>query len=162
MLKAAVIMILDLLKHKPDCAHELYGDRWLGFAEAICTSGLKRPDSRKSKSALWLAKNNHTLRNSSRQRQSTFERAFIPESPAILFGVRATLVINEIYLSLQGEIPAGLPCIFIRLTACDLRCLYDTAYAFTEGMKRSLEEIQTEVNRLGAPFREKQNCRWLN
>lgn len=68
-----------------------------------------------------------------------------------------TLVINEIYLSLQGESTfAGLPCVFIRLTACDLRCSYcDTAYAFTEGMKRSLEEVQTEVNRLAAPFRQK-------
>ena len=49
--------------------------------------------------------------------------------------VSDTLVINEIYLSLQGESTfAGLPCIFVRLTACDLRCSYcDTAYAFTEG-----------------------------
>ena len=48
-----------------------------------------------------------------------------------------TLVVNEIYLSLQGESTfAGLPCIFVRLTACDLRCSYcDTAYAFTEGKK---------------------------
>jgi organic radical activating enzyme len=62
--------------------------------------------------------------------------------------------INEIYLSLQGESTfAGLPCIFIRLTACDLRCSYcDTAYAFTEGKKKSLEEICTEVRRLAAPF----------
>ena len=68
-----------------------------------------------------------------------------------------TLVINEIYLSLQGESTfAGLPCIFIRLTACDLRCSYcDTAYAFTEGKKRSLEEIQTDVTRLAEPFRQK-------
>src|SRR5437588_1011527 len=68
-----------------------------------------------------------------------------------------TLVINEIYLSLQGESTfAGLPCIFIRLTACDLRCSYcDTAYAFTEGKKRTLVEIKTEVNRLAAPYIEK-------
>ena len=48
-----------------------------------------------------------------------------------------TLVVNEIYLSLQGESTfAGLPCIFVRLTACNLRCSYcDTAYAFTEGKK---------------------------
>ena len=54
-----------------------------------------------------------------------------------------TLVVNEIYLSLQGESTfAGLPCIFIRLTACDLRCSYcDTAYAFTEGKKMPLEKI---------------------
>jgi 7-carboxy-7-deazaguanine synthase len=65
------------------------------------------------------------------------------------------LVVNEIYLSLQGESTfAGLPCIFVRLTACDLRCSYcDTAYAFTKGKKKSLEEICAEVRRLAAPFR---------
>lgn len=65
-----------------------------------------------------------------------------------------TLVVNEIYLSLQGESTfAGLPCVFIRLTACDLRCSYcDTAYAFTEGKKRGLTEILTEVKRLAKPF----------
>ena len=66
-----------------------------------------------------------------------------------------TLVINEIYLSLQGESTfAGLPCIFVRLTTCDLRCSYcDTAYAFTEGKKKSLEEIQDKVRELATPFR---------
>jgi 7-carboxy-7-deazaguanine synthase len=65
-----------------------------------------------------------------------------------------TLVVNEIYLSLQGESTfAGLPCVFIRLTACNLRCSYcDTAYAFTEGRKRELSEIVTEIHRLAAPF----------
>src|SRR5580692_9458382 len=65
-----------------------------------------------------------------------------------------TLVVNEIYLSLQGESTfAGLPCVFIRLTACDLRCSYcDTAYAFTEGKKKSLAEILAEVKKLAAPF----------
>jgi 7-carboxy-7-deazaguanine synthase len=65
-----------------------------------------------------------------------------------------TLVINEIYLSLQGESTfAGLPCIFIRLTACNLRCSYcDTAYAFTQGEKKSLNEIRAEVQRLAAGF----------
>ena len=65
-----------------------------------------------------------------------------------------TLVVNEIYLSLQGESTfAGLPCIFVRLTACDLRCSYcDTAYAFTEGRKREIAEVRAEVNRLAAPF----------
>jgi 7-carboxy-7-deazaguanine synthase len=68
--------------------------------------------------------------------------------------VSGTLVINEIYLSLQGESTfAGLPCIFVRLTACDLRCSYcDTAYAFTEGKKGSVEEARAEVNRLAASF----------
>ncbi|MGA2028730.1 MAG: radical SAM protein [Verrucomicrobiota bacterium] len=65
-----------------------------------------------------------------------------------------TLVANEIYLSLQGESTfAGLPCVFIRLTACDLRCSYcDTAYAFTEGKKKSLAEILADVKRLAKPF----------
>jgi 7-carboxy-7-deazaguanine synthase len=71
-----------------------------------------------------------------------------------LFAMSETLVINEIYLSLQGESTfAGLPCVFIRLTACDLRCSYcDTAYAFTEGKKKSLAEIQAEIKKLAAPF----------
>jgi 7-carboxy-7-deazaguanine synthase len=69
-----------------------------------------------------------------------------------------TLVINEIYLSLQGESTfAGLPCIFVRLTACDLRCSYcDTAYAVTEGKKMSFAEILSEVRRLAAPFSNSQ------
>ena len=66
-----------------------------------------------------------------------------------------TLVINEIYLSLQGESTfAGLPCIFIRLTACDLRCSYcDTAYAFTEGKKMAAEKILEQVRELAKPFK---------
>ncbi len=66
-----------------------------------------------------------------------------------------TLVVNEIYLSLQGESTfAGLPCIFVRLTACNLRCSYcDSAYAFAGGEKKSLETIQAEVERLAGPFR---------
>jgi 7-carboxy-7-deazaguanine synthase len=65
-----------------------------------------------------------------------------------------TLVVNEIYLSLQGESTfAGLPCVFVRLAACDLRCSYcDTAYAFAEGTKKPLADIRTEVQRLAAPF----------
>jgi 7-carboxy-7-deazaguanine synthase len=64
------------------------------------------------------------------------------------------LVINEIYLSLQGESTfAGLPCVFIRLTACNLRCSYcDTAYAFTAGNKMSLTEIHEEVSRLAKTY----------
>jgi len=66
-----------------------------------------------------------------------------------------TLVVNEIYLSLQGESTfAGLPCVFVRLTACNLRCSYcDTAYAFTEGKKRELGEIINEVRRVAGPCR---------
>jgi 7-carboxy-7-deazaguanine synthase len=66
-----------------------------------------------------------------------------------------TLVVNEVYLSLQGESTfAGLPCIFVRLTACNLRCSYcDTAYAFTEGSKkRELSEVRAAVDELAEPF----------
>jgi 7-carboxy-7-deazaguanine synthase len=65
-----------------------------------------------------------------------------------------TLVVNEIYLSLQGESTfAGLPCIFIRLTACNLRCSYcDTAYAFTKGRKMPLADVLAETHRLAQPF----------
>jgi len=70
-----------------------------------------------------------------------------------------TLAINEIYLSLQGESTrAGLPCIFVRLTACNLRCSYcDTAYAFTEGTKRELSEVREEVWRLAMPYQAAQH-----
>ncbi len=66
-----------------------------------------------------------------------------------------TLVVNEIYLSLQGESTfAGLPCVFVRLTACNLRCSYcDTAYAFTEGKKRELNEVVTKIHELAASYR---------
>ena len=64
------------------------------------------------------------------------------------------LVVNEIYLSLQGESTfAGLPCVFIRLTACDLRCSYcDTAYAFTAGKKMPVEDVLSRVRELAASF----------
>ena len=66
-----------------------------------------------------------------------------------------TLVVNEIYLSLQGESTlAGLPCVFVRLTTCNLRCSYcDTAYAFTEGRKWTLKDVLTRVHELAAKFR---------
>jgi 7-carboxy-7-deazaguanine synthase len=68
--------------------------------------------------------------------------------------VSETLVVNEVYLSLQGESTfAGLPCVFVRLTACNLRCSYcDTAYAFTEGEKQPVAEILADVRRLAEPF----------
>src|SRR5437867_8463254 len=64
-----------------------------------------------------------------------------------------TLVVNEVYLSLQGESTfAGLPCIFVRLTACDLRCSYcDTAYAFTEGKKWRVSEVLRHDRELAGP-----------
>jgi 7-carboxy-7-deazaguanine synthase len=65
------------------------------------------------------------------------------------------LVVNEVYLSLQGESTfAGLPCVFVRLTACNLRCSYcDTAYAFSAGNRKSTRDIHDEIRRLSTPFR---------
>lgn len=61
------------------------------------------------------------------------------------------LVVNEIYFSIQGESTyAGVPCVFVRLTGCNLRCVYcDTAYAFHEGERMSVESVLTEVRSYG-------------
>src|SRR4051812_27560258 len=61
------------------------------------------------------------------------------------------LTVNEIFYSIQGESTrAGLPCVFVRLTACDLRCSWcDTPYAFHEGRKMSIDDIVGEVERHG-------------
>jgi 7-carboxy-7-deazaguanine synthase len=58
------------------------------------------------------------------------------------------LTVNEIFYSIQGESTrAGRPCVFVRLTACDLRCSWcDTPYAFHEGRKMSIEEVVAAVN----------------
>lgn len=59
------------------------------------------------------------------------------------------LKVNEIYFSVQGEsTKAGLPCVFIRLTWCNLRCTYcDTEYAFYDGKNLTIEEILTEIKK---------------
>lgn len=58
------------------------------------------------------------------------------------------LTVHEIFYSIQGESTrAGQPCVFVRLTACDLRCSWcDTPYAFYEGRKRSVEDVVAEVD----------------
>src|SRR5438105_6093646 len=68
----------------------------------------------------------------------------------------ATLTVNEIYHSIQGESTwAGLPCVFVRLTFCDLRCNYcDTAYAFYEGEKKVVPEILADVLKFNCPLVE--------
>jgi len=66
------------------------------------------------------------------------------------------LTVNEIFHSIQGESTrAGQPCVFVRLTACDLRCVWcDTAYAFYEGRKMSVDEVLQAVDDYGCPLVE--------
>jgi 7-carboxy-7-deazaguanine synthase len=66
------------------------------------------------------------------------------------------LTVNEIFHSIQGESTyAGAPCVFVRLTACDLRCTWcDTPYAFTEGRKRSVDDVVDEVTACRCPLVE--------
>jgi 7-carboxy-7-deazaguanine synthase len=68
----------------------------------------------------------------------------------------SSLLINEIFHSIQGESTwIGSPCVFIRLRGCHLRCHYcDTAYAFTEGDRRSIDSIIEEVQATGCDLVE--------
>lgn len=61
------------------------------------------------------------------------------------------LTVNEIFHSIQGESThAGEPCVFVRLTACDLRCRWcDTPYAFYEGRRMSVDEVVQAVEAYG-------------
>jgi 7-carboxy-7-deazaguanine synthase len=70
--------------------------------------------------------------------------------------MKRLLTINEIFYSIQGESTfAGCPCVFVRLTACDLRCSWcDTPYAFHEGRKRSVDEVIAEVSAYRCPLVE--------
>lgn len=58
-----------------------------------------------------------------------------------------SLLVNEIFYSIQGEsVEAGRPCVFVRLTGCNLRCSYcDTRYAYSDGIVRTIDEIVNEV-----------------
>ena len=60
------------------------------------------------------------------------------------------LTVHEVYLSVQGESThVGRPCVFVRLTACDLRCVWcDTPYAFTGGKKMPIDDVIAEVRKL--------------
>jgi 7-carboxy-7-deazaguanine synthase len=64
------------------------------------------------------------------------------------------MFVTEIFRSIQGESThAGLPCIFVRLTGCNLRCRWcDTAYAFYGGTKMAVEEVLARVSELSGPI----------
>lgn len=66
------------------------------------------------------------------------------------------LLIHEIYRSIQGESTfAGLPCVFVRLAVCDLRCRWcDTPHAFSQGNLASLDDVISQVERLQCPYVE--------
>ncbi len=67
-----------------------------------------------------------------------------------------TLIITEIYASIQGESSyAGLPCVFVRLTGCPLRCRWcDTTYGFSGGQTMQLDAIADQVRKLKIPLIE--------
>jgi 7-carboxy-7-deazaguanine synthase len=66
------------------------------------------------------------------------------------------LRVNEIFHSIQGESThAGRPCVFVRLTGCNLRCVWcDTAYAFHEGFTLSVDAVLERVRSFGCPLVE--------
>ncbi|MFW6082232.1 MAG: radical SAM protein [Desulfosalsimonas sp.] len=68
----------------------------------------------------------------------------------------AGLLVNEIFFSIQGEsLYAGRPCVFVRLTGCNLRCAYcDTSYAWSGGRDMEIEEIVSAVQAYGFPLVE--------
>ena len=65
----------------------------------------------------------------------------------------ATLSVSEVFRSIQGEASrAGLPCAFVRLAGCNLRCTWcDTQYAWSGGREMTVEEVLAEVARLRCP-----------
>ena len=65
-----------------------------------------------------------------------------------------TLVVNEIFHSIQGESRhAGRPCVFVRLTGCNLRCVWcDTAYAFEEGETKTVGAVAERVASFGTRY----------
>ena len=74
----------------------------------------------------------------------------------IVKGIQVSLLVNEIFYSIQGEsIYSGRPCIFVRLTGCNLRCSYcDTRYAYEQGAKMELTEIVSRIADYKCPLVE--------
>ena len=76
-----------------------------------------------------------------------------PDAPGLPQGLplEATLVVHEVYVSVQGESThAGRPCTFVRLAACHLRCTWcDTPHAFDEGTRRAVDDVVKDAHGLG-------------
>ena len=71
-------------------------------------------------------------------------------------GVPQQMKVCEIFTSIQGESSfAGLPCSFVRLSGCNLRCTYcDTKYSYDEGVEMSIDEVVRRVESAGVPLVE--------
>lgn len=84
------------------------------------------------------------------------ETASGTEASASRADVRPFLRVTEVFHSIQGESTwAGLPCTFIRLTGCPLRCVWcDTTYSFHGGERRTLDELVAEAREIGTPLVE--------
>lgn len=79
-----------------------------------------------------------------------------PADPLSQLPAERRLLVHEIFYSLQGESTfAGRPCVLVRLTGCQMRCVWcDTEYAFYEGRWRALEDVLAEVASHGCPLVE--------
>ena len=79
-----------------------------------------------------------------------------PAAPAAGTPADATIVVHEIYASLQGESTwAGLACTFVRLAACHLRCTWcDTPQAFDHGVRRTVDDVVAEAHAFDTPLVE--------
>jgi 7-carboxy-7-deazaguanine synthase len=83
--------------------------------------------------------------------------AILKEAPGVPAGAPdATLVVHEVYASLQGESTfAGLPCVFVRLAACHLRCTWcDTPQAFDQGERSCVDDVVARAHGFGIPLVE--------
>ena len=67
-----------------------------------------------------------------------------------------SLIVNEIFYSIQGEsVYSGRPCVFVRLTGCNLRCSYcDTLYAYENGIEMEIDQILKQVDLFNCPLVE--------
>lgn len=79
-----------------------------------------------------------------------------PADPRLALPPERRLRVNEVFYSLQGESTfAGRPCVLVRLTGCQMRCVWcDSEYAFTEGRWRTIEEVVEEAGAFGCPLVE--------